>query len=190
MGIGNRVKQVAKDDAGAARNEADDAPVDVAPPRTIADTLMSDASSPDDRWLGFIDRVTSSCIEGWALDRANPAARSAVEVVTSNGKRVVCVAHLFRQDVADAGHGDGFCGFFIDMSKLALNNETAIVRFVEGKQLISEAPIAFDPEQSVLTTEMPSAFTGAMLLLATEVRQAADDLNAEDLNAENLDVRR
>ena len=199
MGFGNWVKQAAGGDPGkpfrgakadaadigaaetdAAALAADDPAVDTDHPSLIEETGIDDSPPPTQRWLGYIDRTTASSIEGWGLDKQNPGSRASIEVVVSNGKRVLAVAHLFRQDVADAGHGDGQCGFFVDLSKLALKNETAIVRFAESKQLISREPIAFDPEHALLQADMPDAFRSLMLRAGLEVRQAAELIRSSE----------
>ncbi len=135
-------------------------------------TPESAEAAQTERWRGFIDRVTLSSIEGWAYDTHNPGAPVTIEAVTTTGKKVVAVAHHYREDVRDSGYGDGTCGFVLDLSKLKLESESVVVRFAESKHEISREPIQFDPERAALTTDMPSSFVHAMAALATEVRQA------------------
>lgn len=137
-----------------------------------------DTDSVSTRWIGFIDRVTLTAIEGWAHDAHNPDVPVTVEVVTSKGKRVAALAHMYRKDVEDAGFGAGICGFFLDLSKLQLTDESAIVRFAGSKYPLTKEPISFDPGRAVLTTDMPSGFLGLMGQLAAETRQAAEIMDA------------
>jgi len=67
---------------------------------------------------GHIDSLTASgLVEGWALDEARPLAPLAVAVLTASGAQIADgYAHLWREDLAQAGLGYGWCAF-----RLALN---------------------------------------------------------------------
>jgi hypothetical protein len=55
-------------------------------------------------------------IRGWVLDRNNVASKPTVSV-RLNGEEVArVVANQFRQDVLDAGHGDGYSGWSVNVS--------------------------------------------------------------------------
>lgn len=198
MGLGNWVKQVTRNE-GAAADPQTARPLVPATASAVdknvakSDTVSYDAAASDlpgrtidgserpassDRWVGFIDRVTLTAIEGWACDTHNPGTHVTVEAVISNGKKVVAVAHSYRKDVEEAGYGDGACGFFLDLSKLTLKDESAIVRFAESKHPISDEPIDFDAARAVLTTNMPKSFFAVMELCAAETRQAAEAVGA------------
>lgn len=60
---------------------------------------------------GHIDRLDRELIEGWIVDLNDPAHRVALEVCA--GERVIAhvTADCFRQDLADANLGDGYCAF-------------------------------------------------------------------------------
>jgi len=60
---------------------------------------------------GHIDVVSSGSVEGWIADRDNPSARLEVEVVLRDAPLGRCVADVFRQDLKNAGIGDGHHGF-------------------------------------------------------------------------------
>ena len=184
MRIGQWVKKIAMPDDPIASNDAH-APTStmVVDPRThpndTSDAAMTrgpvdDANEPRQRWRAFIDRVTINAIEGWAVDMLNPGTHVTVEAVTSEGKTAVAVAYLYREDVKRAGYGDGNCGFFIDLSKLSIEDESAIVRFAGSRHPITTEAIEFDPGRAVLTTEMPSSFKVAMELLAAETSRVAE----------------
>jgi tetratricopeptide (TPR) repeat protein len=65
---------------------------------------------------GSFDSVTDAIATGWALDMANPAQRAVVEIL--DGTRVVArgPADEFRQDLLEAGLGDGKCMFNLKLS--------------------------------------------------------------------------
>ena len=186
MGLGNWVKQVTRSESDAADPRSDPSSVHTSASRIETDFVSSAAApvegperaAPADRWVGFIDRVTPTSIEGWACDTHNPGAHVTVEAVISNGKRILAVAHLYRKDVEEAGYGDGACGFFLDLSKLMLEDESAVVRFADSKHPVSVEPIEFNAARAVLTTDMPKSFFGLMELCAAETRQAAEALGA------------
>ncbi len=189
MGLGNWVKQVTRIDSAAA-GPPSERPL-VQPPASHLDAEFVPTAAPgeavdgsksgepgDRRWVGFIDRATPTAIEGWAYDTHNPGSHVTVEAVISNGKRIVAVAHSYRKDVEDAGYGNGAYGFFLDLSKLALKDESAVVRFAESKHPISGKPIDFDAARAALTTDMPDRFFSVMGLCAAQTRQAVEALDA------------
>lgn len=74
-------------------------------PQGIADLLCRITCSVDIYHEGYF--------KGWILNYNNPLQRIVIEI--SQGKRVIArgVANQFRQDLADAGIGDGCCAFVI-----------------------------------------------------------------------------
>lgn len=74
-------------------------------PQGIADLLCRITCS--------VDRYHEGYFKGWILDYSNPLQRIMIEI--SQGQRVIArgVANQFRQDLADAGIGDGCCAFVI-----------------------------------------------------------------------------
>ena len=139
----------------------------------LAPRLTFDLTSAA-RWIGFIDRVAPDAVHGWAYDKQNPDASVTVEAVTDTGKRSLALANLVRDDVANAGHGTGRYGFVLDLARLALKDETIIVRFADSKYPISHEPIDFDAQRALLSQEMPLAFFESMFLLAARIRIAAE----------------
>src|ERR1700687_5462730 len=59
---------------------------------------------------------------GWAQDQANPDKLLEVEVV--DGSRVMAVGRTgsFREDVKNAGIGDGYCGLSIPLASESLGD--------------------------------------------------------------------
>lgn len=107
------------------------------------------------------------------MDTHNPGTPVTVEAVTSKGKTAGALAHLYRRDVEEAGYGDGHCGFFIDLSKLSMEGESAMVRFAGSGHPITAEPIEFDPARAVFTTDMPPTYKAMLELLAAETLRAA-----------------
>ncbi|MGC2415956.1 MAG: glycosyltransferase, partial [Stellaceae bacterium] len=60
---------------------------------------------------GYLDRVESSRIAGWALDPAAPDTRVALVVLDNGAEIGRVVAEIYRQDLAADGVGDGRHGF-------------------------------------------------------------------------------
>ncbi len=137
--------------------------------REIRSTNQADA----DRWFGYVDRVDRTSVVGWAYDRLNPACSVVVEAVTSSGETCMTIANRQRDDVKNAGHGTGLYGFTLDLSKLALKDDTVIVRFAESCHPISKTPIEFNAQRAVLSNTMPSSYGDVMLLMAMTLRHAA-----------------
>ena len=152
-------------------------PISKAPIKFDAERINVEQSEPVSaaaagRWISHIDRVQRDCIAGWAFDRHNPTGAVTVEAVAGSGKSSVTVANLPRDDVKEAGHGTGLYGFVLDLTRLALKDETVIVRFAESRHPISNAPIEFDAQYAVLSTDMPPTYGDTMQLMAAMVRRA------------------
>jgi SAM-dependent methyltransferase len=61
--------------------------------------------------LGFLDSVETGRIRGWAFDDGNPESSASIEICI-NGAVIATIECLeYRQDLADAGIGDGRHGF-------------------------------------------------------------------------------
>ena len=66
--------------------------------------------------VGAIDSIDCGIISGWAYDPEQSKARLQVEVIIGNRVLASVEASLFRKDLVDAGHGDGWSGFVIHLS--------------------------------------------------------------------------
>ncbi len=123
--------------------------------------------------VGYIDRIERSRIKGWCWDPQDPGQSLAIEAQGSNGESVVVNACLFRQDVKDAGRGTGFYGFEVDLDALA-GADSVMLRFADSREPISCEPIALDPLQSLLTSDLPEDFLRRTreLCLETALRHA------------------
>lgn len=68
------------------------------------------------RIRGWFDGVHQGHANGWAYDPAGGPARVQLRINGENSVEIL--ANLERPDVADAGHGDGRCGFSIPLQGL------------------------------------------------------------------------
>lgn len=62
---------------------------------------------------GFLDSVNADAIAGWAMDTSQPARPVTVEIYDGDALLVSVPANQFRQDLLDAGKGDGYHGFTV-----------------------------------------------------------------------------
>ncbi|MEE3502592.1 Hint domain-containing protein [Acidiphilium acidophilum] len=61
--------------------------------------------------IGFVDLALRNRITGWAIDQANPAEPVELELLDGEALIMRFLAQSFRQDIVDAGLGDGCAGF-------------------------------------------------------------------------------
>ena len=81
---------------------------------------------------GYVDSVSEGRVRGWAYDRARPRRRLALEVYAAGGRVGVVRAELFRQDLANAGIGDGRYGFDFELPDKSIHPETVSVKVGES----------------------------------------------------------
>ena len=154
------------------RHPISEVPIKFDAQQVDVEKVEPDSAAAVERWISHIDRVQRNCIEGWAFDRDNPSGAVTVEAVAGPGKSSLTVANLPRDDVKKAGYGTGQYGFVLDLTRLALKDETVIVRFADSRHPISNAPIEFDAQHAVLSNDMPPAYGDVMQLMAVMVRRA------------------
>jgi hypothetical protein len=100
-----------------------------------------------------LDKADTIEIVGWVFDPTN--SRDHLEVQIREGDKVVATvkADEFRQDVRDAGIGDGHCGFHFDIATLAVDQSSAnFDLFADGKKL-NQLPIFIKIEVQVHSTQ-------------------------------------
>jgi hypothetical protein len=107
--------------------------------------------APAGTLIGYIDHADWHEISGWGFDPAFPDAAMWLEVVVDDGNAVPFLANLHRQDLADAGYGDGSFGFRLRFpSPLApLVPHSVMVRrrddgapLINAPALLARAPMA------------------------------------------------
>ena len=122
-----------------------------------------------ERWIGFIDKIDRTTIQGWCADRNNPNASIMVEAVGSKGSHAITIASLLRRDVMEAGYGSGYNGFELNVSKFS-DEETVTIRFVDGGRHITRSPIALDPFGALLSNILPASFLEAAQELGRQIQ--------------------
>jgi hypothetical protein len=65
------------------------------------------------RLAGYIDVFNQDSIIGWAADKTDPVAPINVDLFIDDRLQATVTADLFRQDLKDAGYGDGRKGFHL-----------------------------------------------------------------------------
>jgi SAM-dependent methyltransferase len=67
------------------------------------------------QFAGYIDVFDQSSIAGWAADTKAPIAPVIVDVYIDDRLQATLTADVFRQDLKDAGYGDGRKGFSLQL---------------------------------------------------------------------------
>ena len=134
----------------------------------------------DQRWRGFIDYIDEPLITGWAFDGHNPNLPLLVQATAAGAKTEVIKANIFRQDLKDHGIGDGRHGFVAD-----LHNFSAVDGAIEISILGSDHVLAKNIHLDTLNLRrtippLPESFSALMLLMAAELRAAADHAAQSD----------
>jgi hypothetical protein len=73
---------------------------------------------------GFLDGADCTAVRGWLWDPVRPDIPLDVRIAVDNGVDVVERASLFRQDLRDAGKGNGAHGFHVPSASLKLGPGT------------------------------------------------------------------
>lgn len=108
---------------------------------------------------GFIDNLTSSgLVEGWAYDESKPLEPLLVAIVGSKDNRIATgLANLFRQDLANAKCGYGWCYFrlFVDHDLTSILQDQMRLISVESGAVICEArAIDYSESQSYVVDNL------------------------------------
>ena len=77
---------------------------------------------------GYVDAVSEGHVRGWAYDRTRPRQRLALDIYVAGHRVGITRAGLFRQDLANAGIGDGYCGFDFELPDKSVGPETVSVK--------------------------------------------------------------
>ena len=81
---------------------------------------------------GFVEALRPFQVRGWVVDRASPETRLRVRVSLRGRLAGAAMADLFRQDLADAGVGDGRHAFVVNVTEsLPLQRPESITVEVE-----------------------------------------------------------
>lgn len=77
---------------------------------------------------GFLDSINADAIAGWAMDTSQPARPVTVEIYDGDALLVSVAANQFRQDLLDAGKGDGYHGFTVPTPDRVKDGKTHTIR--------------------------------------------------------------
>jgi GT2 family glycosyltransferase len=102
--------------------------------------------------IGRFDTLHGMSAHGWALDRANPGRKVAVEAVGPDGEVLgTGIANHFRGDLLGAGLAQGLCAFKIDISahyERMIGKDIA-VRYAGTKVQVAGSPIKIMPNSNM-----------------------------------------
>jgi SAM-dependent methyltransferase len=99
--------------------------------RAVAPGQASARRAPGERrFVGCIDLFDGETVAGWAADVRNPAVPVQVEIYLDGGLQATGLSDGFRQDVKDAGYGDGRNGFMLSLGSSASSSPDTMARLL------------------------------------------------------------
>ena len=124
--------------------------------------IMKDGSSPT--YEGNYDEADCVAIAGWVRDTSNPGTRLGVVVTDDTTGAVVgsATADIFRQDLVDAGKGDGKYGFSIAMPTALKDGQNHLLRVkvLNSNYTLSGTPKLFNSTTQCGPTSQPPNYEG------------------------------
>ena len=105
------------------------------------------------RFDGYLDGTIKNHLYGWCCDTKNFNERLVVEFITDDGSVREVYADRFRQDLFDAGYGDGCYSFYIPIDAITKNkNVKSISARIKGTQeYLKNSPI------NIISTQLESS---------------------------------
>ncbi len=126
---------------------------------------------------GYVDAVSDGRVHGWAYDRIRPGKRLTLEVYAAGGRVGTIRAELFRQDLANAGVGDGRYGFDFALPDSGVDPETISIKVGDSDfWLFNQSPALMEKTSGEL---MNSARKGLPILRPGLSFRMADDRDIE-----------
>jgi SAM-dependent methyltransferase len=83
--------------------------------RAVAGAPQAPLAAREGRFAGYIDVFDQNSIAGWAADTKTSSAPLSVDVYIDERLQATLTADVFRQDLKDAGYGDGRKGFIVPL---------------------------------------------------------------------------
>ncbi|HWS53466.1 MAG TPA: DUF4082 domain-containing protein [Pyrinomonadaceae bacterium] len=106
---------------------------EMAPPGYYMLFLINSSGVPSKAWTlkveqreGYIDGINCNQIWGWAWDPNNPNAPVNVDILVNDSYAGTVTANLFRQDLLNAGKGNGYHGFVFNLPFYATQGVNSI----------------------------------------------------------------
>jgi glycosyltransferase involved in cell wall biosynthesis len=121
--------------------------VALAAPAAAGGVEASECAGPQRALRGVIETTTWAAIEGWVWDPETPDEPIVIELLEGGVQQATAVAGQHRQDLAQAGIGDGRHGFKIELPPGLLTNERHILdlRCADSGTVVPGSPITLDP---------------------------------------------
>src|ERR1039458_5813196 len=127
-------------------------------------------------YKGYVDKITRSMVQGWALDAENPD-RSVEVLVFVNGAMVTrTTANLSRPDLAAENLGSGHNGFstHLPFQLDTASTQTVEIRFADTNGLVPQGTCSFAPLDDSRVAKMLAAVHNTTLspILATHIARS------------------
>lgn len=113
--------------------------------RIAARAGIAPAASVPGEMVGHVERLRDGELEGWIMDRANPANPIELEVLVDGEIVATVLANRYRADLDRAGRADGRCAFSVVMPAAAADiGQVSVRRASDGGQVAMPArtPVA------------------------------------------------
>jgi hypothetical protein len=137
-------------------------------------------------YKGYVDKITRSVVQGWALDTENPD-RSVEVLVFVNGVMVArTTANLPRPDLAAQNLGSGHNGFstYLPFRLDTASTQTVQIKFADTNEVVPQGTCAFAPLDGSRIAKMLAAVHNTTLspILATHIARSGSTLFMDVLN--------
>ena len=107
-------------------------------PKNVSTSAGAVASHPREyRYVGFIDYYDGRNIAGWAANVTGTDAPVTVEIYVDDQLQATGTADGFRQDLKEAGYGDGRRGFNLALPENAVPRPLSELRVAGSEQVLS-----------------------------------------------------
>ena len=118
------------------------------------------ALTPD--YEGYVDGADCNSIWGWAWDRNAPNTRIDVDIYDNGSFFVRVPANLFRQDLLNAGKGDGYHAFSYTVPSSLRNGQTHSIQVKFGGTgfELTWSPRSIICRATIVTTQTPAVVVG------------------------------
>ena len=128
-------------------------PTPAPPPAGSGERSGGEPAGAASRYRSFFDAVNNGRVDGWAFDPAHPGVKLKIEVWCDGAFAALGVADLFRDDLLQAGLGDGYIHFSIPLpGRLFDGAEHAIGVRIAGDEAFGEIKTAFFPREALRIT--------------------------------------
>jgi SAM-dependent methyltransferase len=112
--------------------------------RKASDAAQPRLSARKSRFVGYIDLSNQHAVAGWAADMGAPTGPVQVDVYVGECLQATLTADMFRQDLKDAGYGDGKKAFSLPLISPTSFAPGALVRLLVAgsNQVLATRPLA------------------------------------------------